>query len=200
MAEKGCRTMVSIVLFAGFAFFLLCLALGAVWVFTSKDSSGRMRPMGCLAGCALALVLGLLGLVGFIAFVASLGAHTSAHALESLPIKSATILTKEERAKLPVEPFYDPRRPLHVILVVEGHEAPLGKLEDLIREMSDGEARSVVGRHWSDDGEPITIVDVALPADAGDLHEIEHELRYYLEDLRLENGVQVRLGGSHRDW
>jgi len=191
---------ISIVLFAGFVFLLLCLALGAVWIFTSRDEKGRLRPLGCLAGCGLALVLALLGIVGFIAFVASLGAHTGARAVESLPIRSATILTREERAALPVEPFFDPERPLHVLLVVEGRDVPLGKLVGAIERMTEGEARARVEHHLDREGRPVTTVDVALPVDAGDLHELERELRRYLEDFRLENGVRVRLGGTHRDW
>lgn len=190
---------ISIVLFGLFAFVLLCMAGAAVLIFSRRDGQGRIRPVGCVAGCLLALFLALLGVVGFIAFLASLGAHTGAHAVQSLPIQSATILTKAERASLPLEPFYDPDRPLHVLLVIDGHGVPLGQLVRIVEEISDGEARTRVEQLADAGGEPITVVDVALPASARDLREIEDELRVFLEDFRLEHGVRVRLGGTHRD-
>jgi hypothetical protein len=187
---------ISIALFAVFALLLAVLALGAIKVFTTRGADGRAQPVGCLAGCALGLVLALLGVAGLVAFLLSLGTQTAAR---SIPFESVTVLKDSRHAEaLPVQ--HDPWRPLHLVFEVEGHDTPLHELVELVRRVSEGEASVRAVEATDDDGRPVTWVDVALPASENDLRELEREIRKLLPDFRLESGVRVQFRRASRDW
>jgi hypothetical protein len=54
-----------------------CLAFAAVKVFGAKNAEGRVSAPGCLAGCAMALVLTLLGVAGLATFLVAAAVATS---------------------------------------------------------------------------------------------------------------------------
>lgn len=187
---------ISIVLFAVFALFLALLALGAIKVFTTRGADGRAQPVGCLAGCALGLVLTLLGLAGLVAFLVSLGTQTAS---ASIPFESVTVLKDSHHAEsLPLAP--EPWRPLHLVFEVKGHDTPIHDLVRLVRRVSEGEASVHSVQAFDDEGNAITWVDVALPADENDLRDMERELRKLLPGFRLEHGVRAEFRGGTRDW
>ncbi len=187
---------ISIALFAVFALFLAILAGGSIKVFAAKDANGNAQPLGCLSGCVLGLVLAVLGTTGLVAFLLSIGAHTVAR---SLPFESVTVLKDSRLAdSIPVAP--DPWRPLHVVFEVDGHDAPIHELVELVHRLSEGTSRVRAVPSQDAQGRPLTWVDVALPVCENDLREMERELRKLVPSLRLEHGVQVRFKGAHRDW
>jgi hypothetical protein len=184
---------ISFALFGAFVLMVAVLTVAAVRVFTSKDAVGRVQPVGCLAGCAVGLVLAALGLAGTIAFVLSLGAHTAAH---NNPIESIRILADSGPARFPLA--HDPWRPLHVVFEVRG-DVPVGDLVELVERVSEGETSVTVDSGVNAEGAPVTYVDVALRASENDLREIERELRKLAPSLRLDRGVEIDFR-TIRDW
>lgn len=197
---------ITVVLFSLFLMALAVLAFAAIRVFTTKDADGRAQPVGCAMGCLLGLVLGGVGIAGLAALVASLSVNTVvkgvADAVESLPVRSVTLVSDDGPDDPPVEPFHDPRRPLHLIFEIIGSEAPTERLALWAEQAFDGEARIEVTQLEGDgtaEGKARTIVDVAVPATRRDLRELERAAKNFLPRLDLDEGVRVRMRTS-QDW
>ena len=204
--------LTNLLLFSLFILALAVLGFAAIRIFTTKDAEGRTQPVGCFMGCLLAVALGVIGFAGLGALVVSLLGNSVSHGIESLGVRSVTLVSDDRPDDPPVEPFHDPRRPLHVIFEIDGPEASTERVVRMLEEVFDVGARIEVSRfELGPDSLPgtepdvsgsreRTVVDVALPVDSRDLREIERDLRQLLlPNLKLEEGVRVRMKTT-QDW
>jgi hypothetical protein len=205
-----------IALFALFLLVLIALSFAAVRLFGARGSDGKRDPAGCLMGCAAGAGLLVLGLLGLAALVAALVVHSASVAAEKFPVKRVYVGTEPDRMpgyleELPegspaVEPLSppafesDPARPLHVVFEIDGELAVTERMEDWIREWSEGEAQVQIDERVGADGRTVTWVDVALPADWRDLREIEQDVRKYFPEASWARGLRIDFKSVSRDW
>jgi translation initiation factor 1 (eIF-1/SUI1) len=177
---------------------LTVIALVAGRIFLARDAQGQTRPLGCLAGCALALGLFLLGILALGVFLVAASVQTGTEIIENGPIERVGVWM-DPASDPPRRAFRDPTRPLHLVFELSGHNAPTLRLRDLIEDLTGGDVSLRVENSTSAEGRAITVIDVALPADH-DLRELERTLRKLLPDANAAGGVRIELRGSHRDW
>jgi len=205
-----------IALFALFLLVLIAITFAAVRLFAGPGSDGKRDPAGCLTGCALGVGLLVLGFLGLAALVAALVVHTASAAVRDFPVKGVYVGTEPQRVpgfieaptegsgngELPVPESFeaDPARPLHVLFEVDGELAVTERMEDWIREWSEGQARVTIDERAGADGRTVTWVDVALPADWRDLREIEQDVRKYFPDASWASGLRIEFKRVSRDW
>ena len=183
-----------IVFLALFLLLLAALALAAIKLFGAKDAAtGRVTAPGWFVGCATGCALAFIGLIGLVAFAGGVAAISA--------LKTATEVRKQaEGVKIGVwrdgasKVHHAPGHALHVVLQWNGHSEPTKELLDNLTQ-SLGEMDILVNADYvnDDDGKPITVVDLALPAGDRDIDELEATLRSKLGDLKLSDGVQIEL-------
>ena len=189
---------------------LFLLALVAVGFLGMRALTAERGPegrrLGCAGGCGLAALLGCLGCGGLLVFALALLAGTVGGLLDDNPIRNVWIgsdpgwqVEDGERRRPAVEPRLDPRRPLHVVFELEGHESSAVDFRRLLERFTDEDVAVHTTRTWDEDGLPISVVDVALPASGRDLREIEEAVRTVLPDLDWARGLFVELKSVHRD-
>jgi len=220
---------ITIGLFALFLLVLIAVAFSAVRLFASRGADNRRDPAGCLVGCAVGLGLFVLGLLGLVAFVAAMVLQTAATAVEHNPIERVYFGTEPEQlpgyesSEWLQEPRSeehdrvlerqewtepgsgrsfgtDPRRPLHVVFEIAGHDATPPQMVGWLREWSDGQAQVRVGNRTAPNGSEYTLVDVALPADWRDLREIERDVRQLFPSASWARGLRIDFKSVSREW
>jgi hypothetical protein len=204
-------------LFALFFLVLTALSFAVVRLFAGRDGQGRRDPASCLVGCAVGAGLLAIGLMGLIALIGSLVIVTGSRAVQSIPVRSIYFGTEpgaiegqsepgapgsegREAPSAPPRFVSDPARPLHVVFEIDGELRVPERMEEWIREWSDGEARVRIEERTEPDGRRVTWVDVALPAEWRDLRRIEEEVRDFFPKASWAGGLRIDFKSVGRDW
>lgn len=184
-----------IVFLALFLLLLAALALASIKLFAVKGPTGGVTAPGCLAGCATGAALGFIGLVGLIAFCVGAGAISTVNAVKNGPVERVGVWADPQR-----NVHHDPERPLHIVVEWRGHSEPDQGLTDLLHEVFDASDINIqVDYTTNDAGQEISVADIALNVDEGDLEDIDDTLRDAFDGASLSNGIEIRLRGTHRD-
>lgn len=195
---------ITLVLFALFLLVLVAVAFSAARLLGGRGPDGKRDAAGCLTGCAVGLGLFVLGGLGLAALVAALTVQSASVAVGSIPLKRIYVGTRVDPAapagQVPLSGFaLDPKRPLHLVFEIGGHDAAPDRLLRWIDEWSDGEARVSSRNEYDAEGRPVTWIDVALPAGERDLSEIEREVRRHWPDASWDDGLRIEFKGASRE-
>ena len=182
-----------IVLLILFLLLLIALGFASIKLFGARDDKGSLTAPGCLGGCAIAGALAVIGVLGLAAFVAAVVAISSAEsfrrATKNLPELKIGAWRDHGAHIRRVEGF-----PLHLVLEWKGHSDPTEALLHKLEEAGAGGDILVTAEYMSDEnGEPVTVVDLALRASERDAQGLEQALREIRPDLDLSQGIQVIL-------
>jgi hypothetical protein len=176
-----------------FLILLAVLAFASVKLFAAKDEKGQRTAPGCLGGCMTALaltVIGLLGLVAFIAGAAAISASKSAKTVIEAADDFSVGVWHDRAASVKSVPDH----PFHVVFEWTGHSEPTEAfLKELEKAGAKGEMQVAVDYQTNENGEPVTIVDVALRMKERDAAEIEKAIEAFLPDVELSEGVRIVL-------
>ena len=193
---------ITIALFALFLLVLVAVAFAAARLLGGRDAAGKREVGGCLTGCAVGLGLFVLGALGLAAFVAAMVTQTASTALEHNPIRRIALTAEPDADPAnALAPFaQDPRRPLHLLFEIDGHDATPAGMLSWIDRWSDGDARVHTRNSTTPKGRPITLVDVALSASRRDLRQIERDVREVVPEADWSHGLRIEFRGASREW
>lgn len=174
-----------------FLVLLIALAFASIKLFAARDQNGKTTAPGCLNGCMAAVMLSVVAGLGLVAFVAGAWAIAAAEAAQKVIESSPDIqvgVWHDRASTVESKAGY----PLRIVMEWKGHSEPTTTLLEKLQEAGAGSEMLVEARYeTSASGEPITIVDIAIPMseyDAAELAGVFEELR---PDLSLSEGLEV---------
>jgi hypothetical protein len=197
-----------IVLFVVFLLLLGGLGFGLLRTGSSKEGKGPGCFGGCLMGCGLFL-LGVVALGAFIlSLVASTAVGTATTLVERFPVERVALVRDVEAEGLQRLAPPDAARPLHLLFDVRpngdagGFKWPSDDqiergIANWIEDLCECDAR-VYSRWDTDEDGRLLRIDVALPAEAGDLKQVAREFRKISPFLDDAQGLVLEFRDAER--